>query len=70
MDGFYEKFVSQECDGMKFDCSDCDHCLEYARRVFKYKKDINLKTIPNNKEFFDRLFLKKYIKKLELLMNS
>ena len=70
MDGFYEKFVSGECDGMKFNCRDCDHCLKYARKVFKYKKGINLKTIPHNKEFFTQLFLKKYVGKLEEMMSS
>lgn len=70
MDGFYEKFVDEECDGMKFNCSDCPHCLEYAKKVFKYKKDINIKTIPSNKEFFNNLFLKKYVGKLEEAMNS
>jgi hypothetical protein len=70
MDGFYEKFVNEECDGMKFNCSDCDHCLEYAKKVFKYKKDINLKIIPENKEFFNDLFLRKYINKLEEAMRS
>jgi collagenase-like PrtC family protease len=69
MDGFYEKFVNGDCDGMKFNCSDCDHCLEYAKKVFKYKKDINIGTIPDNKEFFNTLFLKKYIKKLESMIS-
>lgn len=70
MDGFYEKFYNEECDGMKFNCNDCNHCLDYGEKVFKYKDDINLKRIPDNKEFFSNVFLKKYTDTLEKFMES
>jgi len=39
MDGFYEPFFNEECDGTKYDCDDCDHCMKYAEKCLVHKDD-------------------------------
>ena len=40
MDGYYEPFFKGECDGTKYNCHDCGHCMAYAKRVFQIKDDL------------------------------
>ncbi|NOZ01828.1 MAG: hypothetical protein GXP54_08060 [Deltaproteobacteria bacterium] len=41
MDGFYEPFFNEECDGTKYNCNDCTHCMEYAERCLEFKTDFD-----------------------------
>jgi len=71
MDGFYEKFHREECDGTKFNCRECDHCLTFARRVFilneDYKRRLNLNTKEN---FFRDDFLRELVGRVERSMRE
>ena len=37
MDGFFDKFVSGDCDGTTYNCDECTHCLEYAKKCIEYQ---------------------------------
>lgn len=66
MDGFYDKFFNEECDGTKYNCNDCDHCMTYADKVFEYHEDIvKSREITEPKEFFSRWYFRKYFNYLE-----
>lgn len=64
MDGFYEKFFNEECDGTEYNCNDCDYCNEYADKVFPdWDKDIKELPFLPDKEYIDKVFLKKWLEK-------
>jgi|GEM_PF-5394521 len=64
MDGFYDKFFNEECDGTEYDCHDCNYCDEYAEKVFSHNEnDVKELGIPPTKEYFDKIFLKKWLDK-------
>jgi len=48
MDGYYEKFFRGECDGTRYDCTECDHCSKYARRVFGINPKLKRKVPPDH----------------------
>jgi hypothetical protein len=43
MEGYYDKFFYEECDGTRYDCTECNHCASYARRVFSINKKLRRK---------------------------
>jgi collagenase-like PrtC family protease len=43
MDGYYEKFFQEECEGTRYDCTECDHCSKYARSVFRINSKLRRK---------------------------
>lgn len=58
LDGFYEKFVKEECTGTKYNCRDCMHCEQYAKKAFVNYQDIPIdKNSLNNtwKHYCDNL---------------
>jgi collagenase-like PrtC family protease len=66
MDGFYDYFFDEKCDGTKYNCHDCNHCDEYAEKVFTHtKKDIEELGIPETKEYFNNILLKKWLDKFD-----
>ncbi len=54
LDGFYDYFFSEKCDGVKYDCTDCDHCARYAKRAIKYRPNMK------GKEDYHRDYLADY----------
>lgn len=62
LDGFYEKFFNEECDGTKYNCQDCEVCEEYGKKVFSYtEEDVKKLGIPPTKQYFDDILLKKWL---------
>lgn len=60
MDGFYDKFFEGECDGTRYNCTDCDHCSKYAEQVFIDPLKWHEKVLPPPAEFFASLYFSKY----------
>lgn len=52
MDGFYDPFFNEDCDGTKYNCNDCDHCMTYARRCLEFKTDFE----PPPEDYHRRYF--------------
>lgn len=42
LDGFYSKFTSEKCDGTKYNCSDCDHCMNYATNAIQLMNGVSI----------------------------
>lgn len=53
MDGFYEPFFNEECDGTAYNCTDCSHCDEYAEKCLEFKADYVPPQEGYHRKYFD-----------------
>ena len=54
LDGFYEPFFDEKCDGTEYNCKECSHCDDYGQKVFTHSdKDVEALRIPDTKEYFE-----------------
>lgn len=70
MDGYYDKFFNEQCDGTFYNCCACDHCRNYADKVFEYNPMAAQTGVPEPKKFFRSLFFSRYINQVEKLGDS
>ncbi len=57
LDGFYEVFFNEQCDGTKYNCTDCNHCIRYGQEAVVYgenhEAELGKKRLASHKGMFD-----------------